>query len=194
MVEIFYVHLEFRNKNTEWSINLPFLCTKCGVCCTLDDFLMGGEIKATPEECPDIHKKLKVLYDTLAELIEKGVEIYDKYTTSTPCPFLNNKLCSIYPIRPEGCRQFPNTAFGMQSRDCEALDRFKKQCIALKRGRNTTITFHFTDPKFDPSTASKTVKPAVYTDKQYQICIVKLHNAGITVDELVLFNSLNGKS
>jgi len=82
----------------------------------------------------------------------------------------------------------------MQSRDCEALDRFKKQCIALKRGRNTTITFHFTDPKFDSSTASKTVKPAVYTDKQYQICIVKLHNAGITADELVLFNSINGKS
>ena len=45
MVETFYLHLEFIGKNGRWSIDLPFVCNKCGVCCTLDDFLTAGKSK-----------------------------------------------------------------------------------------------------------------------------------------------------
>ncbi len=69
-----------------------FYVKKCGVCCTLDDFLMAGEIKAPPEKFPSVHKKISILYDELSELLQKGEDIYDNYVTNTACLFLKNKL------------------------------------------------------------------------------------------------------
>jgi Fe-S-cluster containining protein len=172
----------FTCKSGEWSVNLPFLCTKCGVCCTLDDFLTAGEVNAKLEENPQVHAKLKTLYNELGKLWETDEAKYDHYTTQAPCPFLRNKICSIYTIRPDGCRQFPNTPFGMQSQDCQPLNRFKKQCIALKRGRTSKVTFHFT---------GASLKPVRFTEEQYQKCIAKLRQAGITDDELTLVHRLN---
>ncbi len=185
MVETFYVHLEFASKSGGLAVNLPFLCTKCGVCCTLEDFLMAGEVNAKPEENPQIHAKLKALYDELGKLLEEGEAKYDHYTMHTPCPFLKDKVCSIYPIRPEGCRQFPNTPFGMQTQDCQPLNRFKKQLSALKKGRACKETYHFTDASQEPER---------FTEKQYQKCIAKLRQAGITEDELALFHRFNKKN
>jgi Fe-S-cluster containining protein len=184
MVETFYLHLEFKNKKGNWSINLPFLCNKCGVCCTLDDFLTAGEIKASPQEQPQDHAKLKVLYDELGKLLEKGEAEYNNYVMHTPCPFLTDKSCSIYPIRPEGCRQFPNTTFGMLTPDCEALNRFKHQRAALRKGRNAKETYHFT---------TEPLKQAKLTQKQFQNCMAKLQRAGITGDELALLSVFNGQ-
>lgn len=113
MVDTFYVHLEFTCKSGEWSINLPFLCTKCGVCCTLEDFLTTGEINAKPEENPRVHAKIKALHEELGKMWEADEAKYDHYTTHTSCPFLSNKSCTIYQIRPDGCRLFPKTAFGI---------------------------------------------------------------------------------
>jgi Fe-S-cluster containining protein len=185
LVDSFYLHLEFKTKSGEWSINLPFLCNKCGVCCTLDDFLTAGEIKAKAQEQPEVHAKLKALYDELGKLLEAGEAEYDDYTMHNPCPFLCNKTCMIYQIRPEGCRQFPNTAFGMQTQDCVPLTRFKKQRSALKKGRASKETYYFTGECGEPVKASK------FTEKQYQNCISKLRQAGITDEELTLFHQLN---
>lgn len=182
MLETVYLHLEFKTKNGKWSLNLPFLCTKCGVCCKIDDFLMAGEIQATPEEQPKIYAKLKMLYDDLAVRIEKGETEYDDYVMHTTCPFLSGKLCNIYPIRPEGCRRFPDTPFAMLSQDCEALTRFKKQIITLKRGRTAKETYCST---------TEPIKPTKLLDKQYQSCVAKLRRVGITEDEFTLFDSLN---
>lgn len=185
MVDTCYLHLEFKAKTGNWAINLPFLCTKCGVCCKLDDFLAAGPIKATPQQQPELHAQLKAIYDMLGELLEdKGQEEYDQHVTHTPCPFLKDKLCSIYEFRPEGCRMFPNTPFAMLSEDCEALERFKLQRINLGRGRSCTETFYST---LEPT------KPAKYTQKQYQKCLNQLKQAGITKEELALFEELNRK-
>ncbi len=188
MVDKFYLHLEFKNKKGEWSVNLPFLCSRCGVCCTLDDFLTAGEVKAKPQETSKIHAKLKALFESLGEIFETGVEEYDNYVMHNPCPFLVDKSCSIYEIRPEGCRQFPNTVFGMLTQDCEALNRFKKQRIVLKKGRASKETDHFTSIKTEP------IKPVKLTEKQYQTCIAKLRQAGITNEELDLFKQINEKN
>ena len=187
MVDTFYLHLEFVGKGGVWSINLPFLCTKCGVCCTLEDFLMAGEITAKPEEKPELHAKIRALYEELGKRWETNEAKYDEYTMHNPCPFLVNHTCSIYEARPEGCRRFPNTAFGMLTQDCEALARFKKQRGALRRGRTAKETYHST------GTGGEPIKPTKFTEKQYRTCIANLHKAGITEDELTLFNSFNGK-
>jgi Fe-S-cluster containining protein len=181
MVETFYLHLEFKNKNGAWSINLPFLCDKCGVCCTLDDFLTAGEIRKSKER-PEVFARMETLKEQLGKLFEEDEEKYDQYITSTPCPFKNGNTCSIYELRPEGCRQFPNTPFGMQTTDCGALDRFIKQRLALKRGRATKETVHST---------SEPIKPAKCTEKQYDSCLEKLQKTNPTTEEIAFFKSFN---
>jgi Fe-S-cluster containining protein len=187
MIETFYLHLEFENKNGQWSINLPFLCTKCGVCCTLEDFLTAGEITGKPEEHPQIHARNRVLFEHLGKIFEVDEAKYDNYIANTPCPFLVNKVCSIYEIRPGGCRLFPKTAFGMQTRDCLALTQFKKQRSALKKGKICKETYHFT------SASSEPIKLGSFTEKQYSACLAKLCRVGITEDELAVFNYFNQK-
>ena len=190
MVDTFYLHLEFAGKNSGWSINLPFLCTKCGVCCTMEDFLTAGEITATPEERPEIHAKIKELFDELGKMWEADEAKYDEYIMHTPCPFLVNSACSIYEIRPGGCRLFPKTAFGMQTQDCPPLNRFKKQRLALKKGKTCKESYHFVGGTA-PSTECGAVKPALFSDRQLRGCIVKLQRAGVTDEELRLFNDFN---
>ncbi len=183
MVETFYLHLEFTNKKDLWSINLPFLCSKCGVCCTLDDFLTAGEVNAKPEEYPEVHIKLKALFESLGEIFETGESKYDQFIMHTPCPFLVNRSCSIYEIRPIGCRQFPNTLFGMQTQDCEALNRFKKMRASLKKGKIAKETYI--------QVTNDYVKPVKLTEKQLQNCIAKLRRAGMTEMEFSLFKQFN---
>ena len=182
MIETFYVHLDFKNKNGPWSINLPFLCTKCGVCCTLEDFLTAGQTKANPE----LDAKIKVLFDELGKRWEANEAKYDNYIARTPCPFLINNVCSIYELRPGGCRLFPKTAFGMQTQDCPALTRFIKQLGALKKSRAHKEAYCFTKSDNDEQ-----IKPTKFNEKQYQALIAKLRQTGITDDELALFKCFN---
>ncbi len=191
MVDTFYLHLEFAGKEGGWSVNLPFLCTRCGVCCTLDDFLTAGEITATPKEHPQVHAKLKALFDELGKMWETDEAKYDQYTMHTPCPFLVNNACSIYEIRPGGCRLYPKTAFGMQTKDCPALTRFKKQRLALKKGKTCKENYYFVGKTAGSAKNGEAVKPAVLTEKQFQACIAKLREAGVTDEELKLFNDFN---
>ena len=191
MVDTFYLHLEFTGKNGGWSINLPFLCSKCGVCCTLDDFLTAGEINAKPQEHPEVHAKMKALSEELGRMWEADEAKYDDYTMHTPCPFLADNACSIYEIRPDGCRLYPKTAFGMQTQDCTPLTRFKKQLTALKRGRVSKETYYFTGTSQGTTAHNEHIKPTKFTEKQYQTCIAKLRQVGMTDDELTLFNHFN---
>ncbi|MCL2432307.1 YkgJ family cysteine cluster protein [Candidatus Bathycorpusculum sp.] len=181
MVDTFYAHIEFKTLTGNWSVNLPFLCSKCGLCCTLDDFLTAGKLKINPQN-PQAHLKAQMLYEELGNRWKTNPLEYEHYITNTPCPFLVDKTCSIYQIRPEGCCQFPNTLFGMQTQNCEALTRFKKQLYTLRRGQTTQETY--------PSTKHPLIS-VQHTKKQYQHCITKLQKTGITPDELNLFCDLN---
>ncbi|MCL2642976.1 MAG: YkgJ family cysteine cluster protein [Candidatus Bathyarchaeota archaeon] len=182
MLETFYVHLEFQVKAGVWSVNLPFLCDRCGVCCTLEDFLMAGELLGSSVVDCEVYAKFDVLKEQLGVMFERDEAEYERYVAHNRCLFQRGSLCSIYAVRPMGCRQFPNTPFGMLSEDCRALDRFKKQCLALKRGRAFKETGHFT---VDP------LVPVVFSEKQYALCLDKLCKVGITAQELALFNALN---
>jgi Fe-S-cluster containining protein len=185
MIDTFYLHLEFKNKKSKWSINLPFLCNKCGVCCTMEDFLTAGEVDVKSEEQPQVCTEIKRIFEELGKMLEADHSKYEDYIAHTPCPFLVNKACSIYDFRPKGCRLFPNTAFGLLTEDCPALTRFKKQRAALKSTRKTKEKYQF---------AEKAIKHVSFTEKQYQSCITKLRKTGITEDELNLFNQFNKKN
>ncbi len=191
MVDTFYLHLAFTDENGGWSINLPFLCTRCGICCTLDDFLTAGPINAKPDEHPEVHAKMKALCEELGKMWAADEAKYDDYTLHTPCPFLVDNVCSIYEIRPEGCRAFPKTTFGMQTQDCSALTRFKKQSSALKKGERYKEKYHFIGKTPGSIKYDESIRPAKFTEKQYQTCIEKLYRAGITPEELALFNYFN---
>jgi Fe-S-cluster containining protein len=193
MIDTFYVHLDFKDKKGRWSINLPFLCTKCGVCCTLNDFLTAGEVEAKSEERPEVHAKIKALFEELGKMWEADETKYEEYTIERPCPFLVDNACSIYEIRPGGCRLFPQTAFGMQTQDCPPLTRFKKQCVALRKGKACKESYYFVGKIADSTEQKEALKPAVFTEKQYKACIAKLCRAGITDEELRFFNEFNMK-
>jgi Fe-S-cluster containining protein len=191
MVDTFYLHLEYKNKSGNWSINLPFLCNKCGVCCTLDDFLTAGEVNVNPKENPQVLAKTKTLFDKLGKMFEADPEKYDQYITHTQCPFLINNSCSIYQIRPEGCRLFPNTAFGMLTQDCQPLNRFKKQRAALKKGKTCKEKYYFSKSTLGKN--DEPIKPSKFTQKQILNCLTKLQKTGITEQELSLFGTYNEK-
>ena len=76
-------------------------CTQCANCCTI----MGTGV--TPEE---IERLAPVLGLTPAEFEKQHTEIdLGERTISTcPCPFLKDKLCSVYEQRPYECRGFPH--------------------------------------------------------------------------------------
>ena len=167
--------MKFKTKNGSWSINLPFLCDKCGVCCTLEDFLNAGEIHGSLKENPAVFDKFNALKEALGKIFDEDEEKYDQYITQTPCPFKEGNICSIYELRPDGCRQFPNTPFGMLSQDCKALDRFKKQRLALKRGRAVEETWHFVGIR----------------GQRGDVVLEKLQRAGITDEEIAVFNLVN---
>ena len=194
MVDTFYLHLEFTNKKGGWSLNLPFLCTKCGNCCQLEDFLSAGEINAKPEEHPEIQATVKALFEALSGMWEANEAKYDKYIMQTPCPFLLDKSCSIYEIRPYGCRLFPKTSFGMQTQDCEPLTRFKRMRAALKKDKTKKETYQFTGKTLGSAKSDEPIMPAKFNEKKYRTCIVKLRQAGMTDDELALFNYFNRKN
>jgi Fe-S-cluster containining protein len=182
MLETYYIHLEFQDKAGVWSVNLPFFCDRCGVCCTLEDFLTAGVIEGSFDVNCEVYAKFNALKVELGALFDRDEVEYDYHITHSRCPFQSGNLCSIYDIRPLGCRHFPNTPFGMLSEDCKALDRFKKQRLALKRGRSSKETGHFTiDSLISVS----------FSEKQYKACLETLCRVGITEQELSLFNMLN---
>lgn len=142
---------------------------------------------------PEVHAKVKALFEALGEMWEANETKYDKYIMHNPCPFLVAKSCSIYDIRPDGCRLFPQTAFGMHTQDCEPLNRFKKMRSALKKGRSAKENYYFTGKTLGFTRDVDLIKLAKFNDKQYLACIVKLRQVGMTDNELALFNYFNGK-
>jgi Fe-S-cluster containining protein len=191
MIETFYVHLEFAGAEP-WSVNLPFSRAKCGVCCALDDFLCAGKLAAKPPEHLEVFAKLQALFDELGKIWEADEAKYDQHIQKTPCPFKTDNMCSIYDIRPQGCRMYPKTAFGMQTTDCPALKRFKKQRAALVKGRRFTETYHRTVSL--EHSAAEPIKPVALSKIQYQACLAKLHAVDMTPQELAGLNYFNAPS
>ncbi len=79
-------------------------CTKCGRCCE----------KLKPMLSDKDQKRLaKTLQMTVEHLRERYLEYEneddepDWRTKSSPCPFLQDKKCTVDSVRPDNCREYP---------------------------------------------------------------------------------------
>jgi len=188
-MDTFYYHYKIGFPKP-WSVNLPFLCVKCGKCCTLGNVLVAGSLlvgNPSEEQIRELNKKLKPYIEEHNRIIREDKNKPDAYLTDTKCPFLQtDKTCEIYAYRPIGCQAFPKTDFGMESEEgyCESLDRFKSLRKALLKDKRNYSGDHF-------FILEDGVKPVKMTKKQYDRCVAKLLKADMTHGELALFNYLN---
>ncbi len=81
-----------------------FKCVRCGGCCAIN-----GYVYTTLKDIPGIAKFLGLsIKDCRKRYTRKaGNRIVLKGTFRGSCPFLKNRACVIYPVRPEQCRTFP---------------------------------------------------------------------------------------
>lgn len=196
IIETFYYHYEIGHSR-KWSVNIPFLCTRCGNCCALSDVLSASrELTGEPTEqqVNELNEKLQPYIDEYYKIPnEKKGHFWDKterdrYLETTKCPFLlEDNLCSIYEYRPIGCRLFPKTSFGMDSEICEALQRFKVYREVLEDKNKFLGWVHFTFKE-------DSIEPVKMSKWRYDHCIKKLLKVGMTQDELKLFEKLNERS
>ena len=114
-------------KYTRWFDNLAFSCTQCGKCCK-----GRTNVYVNDAEIAEIADYLQIKSDD---------EFLNKYTYQTKqgdqnlislkskkekkeCIFLNNKVCSIYDVRPTQCRTYPfwpNHLIGQAEWSAESL-------------------------------------------------------------------------
>jgi hypothetical protein len=53
----------------------------------LEDFLSAGKINAKPEENPEIHSKIKTLFEELGGMWEAGEAKYENTSCTARAPF-----------------------------------------------------------------------------------------------------------
>jgi Fe-S-cluster containining protein len=82
-----------------------FECQRCNLCCR-----QPGFVYVTSEETEEIAHVLKMeIYDFVnryCELFDRRKLVLKKYEDES-CVFLTKSGCSIYPARPQQCRDFP---------------------------------------------------------------------------------------
>ena len=94
-------------KDSKWYKNgLKFSCTQCGKCCTG----MPGAAWMTLDEIEALAQFLNI---SLNEVVQKYLRKIDgrwalkEKGDNYDCIFLQDKKCTVYPVRPKQCRTFP---------------------------------------------------------------------------------------
>ena len=78
-------------------------CRQCANCCKIvSPLLKPGDIKRLAT-----HLGLSV-EEFIDEYLAEDEESEGHRFKSTPCPFLDNNLCTVYPQRPGDCRSYPH--------------------------------------------------------------------------------------
>jgi uncharacterized protein len=78
-------------------------CCACGNCCKV----MSPEL--TKRDVRRLAEALHLPEDELIrEYLEPGEDRGTYVSKQVPCPFLRDKLCTVYEARPDVCRSFPN--------------------------------------------------------------------------------------
>ena len=96
--------IELKFKKCFKFIRRNFECQKCSRCCICID-----EINITEKEANKISKETNV---PISNIIDKRLirgELYYslKHQKYEPCMFMADKKCSIYKIRPDSCKTYP---------------------------------------------------------------------------------------
>ncbi len=110
----------------DWSHHLPTVCKQhCSTCCTQNvtitaiegeeilRFVLAENMTAWFVEkftSPRTHRPAEITTNGFAKACLDGIDtdISDNFNAS-PCPFLKDNSCRIYPVRPFTCRLFTST-------------------------------------------------------------------------------------
>jgi hypothetical protein len=138
MAETFYLHLEFKGKYGGGQLT-AFLCNKCGVCCTLEDF-WPGEVSA----------KTKISRGAKKNPLEALV----KWEESESIRQIDSEIFALFGRQimlylrgsPEGF--LPQNRVWNVRQECEPLNRFKKREMPYEK----------VDPPKKPITLQEQVK------------------------------------
>ena len=96
--------LQFTLFNLRFStLDYPIQCVRCGKCCT-----SSGHITLSEEELADIKSYIKQSGKSKRLRFMKDQDIIT--LSGVPCPFYDKaaKSCTVYPVRPQVCRDFPH--------------------------------------------------------------------------------------
>jgi Fe-S-cluster containining protein len=116
----------------DWSRDLPAVCRQgCSACCTQNVTITAiegeeilryivaenlGDWLAERLARPISHRSATMTTNEFAAACLEGREVDPgDHGSIAPCPFLEDNLCRIYPVRPFSCRVFTST------RQCSAL-------------------------------------------------------------------------
>ncbi len=142
---VFIIRLSVLNMNRTKQI-----CKDCGKCCQKTEMLLSER------DIRLIEKKISnITRHEFTELNAKG--IYQLKNTDNNCVFLDitSKICTIYEIRPQGCRFYPiiydnaekNCIYDEEcprvSRFYLARKKFKKVCNDIKKFLQTELKLTF---------------------------------------------------
>jgi Fe-S-cluster containining protein len=78
------------------------VCSKCGECCRT-----VSKIRITMRDLRRIAGYMNVSVEELFKTLKLTVRKDKVYDMQGPCPFLKRNLCSIHPVRPTVCREYP---------------------------------------------------------------------------------------
>jgi Fe-S-cluster containining protein len=92
-------------------------CRTCANCCkTLHPLFSRSEVQRIATFLGLTVEELRARY--LTDDADAGKYI----TQQLPCPFLDNNLCTIYPVRPAVCANYPHLHRNFRSRLWQAID------------------------------------------------------------------------
>ncbi len=109
-------------KGKEIEVLIPFECKQCGKCCE-----ELSQCVYDPVERKVIAENELGLFEYLEIETESNSPVLIK-----PCPFLEDGKCSIHPIRPESCREFPLGKNLDQGIGCPALREIHEKVKGLE--------------------------------------------------------------
>lgn len=120
-------------------------CTTCGNCCkVLSPDLYEEDIRRISNILKISEKKFEDMY---LNCENEGLFQFKK----SPCPFLEQNKCTIYPVRPEECKQYPNLDKNIANRCIQFFSNAELCPIVYNVLENTKILFfeEIYDNQFD---------------------------------------------
>jgi Fe-S-cluster containining protein len=100
---VLYASYTIYDLKNPYTVNIPFICERCGYCCR-----EWPRLSIIPSEITEF-----LGYDITDEARKQCVEDYllNEYgRIKQPCGFFRDGGCIIYPVRPDVCRGFPITS------------------------------------------------------------------------------------
>ena len=113
---------------------LKFSCQMCRYCCSAEP----GYVYLSEQEIFDIAQYLSLPIDQFMKIYCRAIDFGDVWQISLrekenyDCIFLTENGCSVYPVRPHQCSQYPFWKNIMESR--EAWENEKQYCPGIGKG------------------------------------------------------------